>query len=97
MACYSLLQRNLPNPGIELGSSVWQADSSPSEPPGNEVLQNTHKKRGGLRFSQEREHFTNEFPTEKSVLCPFGSRDTLTLREACVFPGICQYLWGESL
>ena len=26
---------NLPNPGIKLGSPALQADSSPSEPPGN--------------------------------------------------------------
>ena len=32
---------NLPDPGIRLGSPAWQADSSPSELPGNELhLQN---------------------------------------------------------
>ena len=30
----SLLQGNLPDPGIELGSPASQADFSPSEPPG---------------------------------------------------------------
>ena len=29
--------KELPNPGIELGSPAWQADSLPSEPPGSPV------------------------------------------------------------
>ena len=32
--CHSLLQGNLPNPGIESGSPVSQADSPPSDLPG---------------------------------------------------------------
>ena len=32
--CHSLLQGDLPNPGIEPGSSALQADSLLSEPPG---------------------------------------------------------------
>ena len=31
---HALLQGNLPNPGIEPGSPILQADSLPSEPPG---------------------------------------------------------------
>ena len=34
MGCHSLLQENLPNPGIEHGSPALQADSLQSEPPG---------------------------------------------------------------
>ena len=37
---------NLPDPGIKPGSPAWQADSSPSEPPGkpNEILCDNKKK-----------------------------------------------------
>ena len=34
MGCHSLLQGNLPNPGIKSSSPTLQADSLPSEPPG---------------------------------------------------------------
>ena len=34
MGCHFLLQGDLPNPGIELGSSTLQADSLPCEPLG---------------------------------------------------------------
>ena len=34
LGCHSLLQRNLPDPGIKPGSPTLQADSLPSEPPG---------------------------------------------------------------
>ena len=37
VGCRFLLQGNLPNPGIELGSPAWQADSLPAEPPGNSM------------------------------------------------------------
>ena len=30
---------DLPDPGINSGSSAWQADSLPSEPPGKPVIQ----------------------------------------------------------
>ena len=35
MGSHSLLQGDLPDPGIEPGSATLQADSLPSEPPGN--------------------------------------------------------------
>jgi len=41
---HSLLQGNLPNPGIEPGSPAWQADSSPSEPPGKPSVGTAHFK-----------------------------------------------------
>ena len=34
VGCHSLLQENLPNPGIEPSSPALQADSFPAEPPG---------------------------------------------------------------
>ena len=34
MGCYALLQGDLPEPGIKPGSVALQADSLPSEPPG---------------------------------------------------------------
>ena len=34
MGCHSLLQGNLPNPGIKSSSPTLQADSLPSQPPG---------------------------------------------------------------
>ena len=34
VGCHALLQRNLPNPGIEPRYPALQADSLPSEPPG---------------------------------------------------------------
>ena len=39
--------RELPNPGIELGSPAWQEDSLPSEPPGSPVdlKSSYHKKK----------------------------------------------------
>ena len=36
MGCHVLLQGNLPNPGIELGSPALQANSLLSEPPSQE-------------------------------------------------------------
>ena len=40
----SLLQENLPNPGIEPGSPAWQVDSLPAELPGKPIpaLKNAH-------------------------------------------------------
>ena len=38
MDCHALLQGILPDPGIEPGSPALQADSLPSEPPGEMVL-----------------------------------------------------------
>ena len=38
VGCRSLLQRGLPNPGVEPRSSAWQADSLLSEPPGKPSL-----------------------------------------------------------
>ena len=35
----ALLQGNLPNPGIELGSPALQVDSLPAEPPGKPIHQ----------------------------------------------------------
>ena len=37
MGCHFLLQVNLSNPGIEHGSSAFQADSLLSEPPGKSI------------------------------------------------------------
>ena len=39
VGCHSLLQGNLPDPGIEPWSLVLQADSLPSEPPGKPTLE----------------------------------------------------------
>ena len=36
---------DLPDPGINSGSSAWQADSLPSEPPGKPVIQIVKKKK----------------------------------------------------
>ena len=36
---------DLPDPGINSGSSAWQADSLPSEPPGKRVIQIVKKKK----------------------------------------------------
>ena len=36
VGCHSFFQGNLPNPGIKLGSPVFQEDSLLSEPPGKE-------------------------------------------------------------
>ena len=37
MGCHSILQGNLPNPGIEPGCPTLQADSLPFEPPGSHL------------------------------------------------------------
>ena len=38
VGCHSLLQGNLPNPGIKPRSPALQADSLPSEPPGKPLI-----------------------------------------------------------
>ena len=45
MGSLSLLQGNLPDPGIGQGSPAFQVDSSPAEPPGSPSL-------GGLRLKE---------------------------------------------
>ena len=42
MGCHSLLQGNLPNPGIEPGSPTLQVDSLLSEPPGKPQFSHSH-------------------------------------------------------
>ena len=56
VSCHALLQRNLPNPGIEPRAPAFQADSLPSEPPGKP--HNTTV--GNLSFLQ------GIFPTQES-------------------------------
>ena len=43
---------DLPDPGINSGSSAWQADSLPSEPPGKPVIQIVKKKKKYPREAQ---------------------------------------------
>ena len=51
MGCHFLLQGNPPNPGIEPGSPILQADSLPSEPPGKPRLpEETDKKQVTKEF-----------------------------------------------
>ena len=45
---HALLQGNLPNPGIEPGSPILQADSLPSEPPGKPTNRRDEPK--GFKF-----------------------------------------------
>ena len=45
---------DLPDPGIEPGSSVWQADPLPSEPPGKPTYLKTHKSTTGWSRRKKR-------------------------------------------
>ena len=45
VGCHSLLQENLPNPGIEPSSPALQADSFPAEPPGKSISSSVFMKK----------------------------------------------------
>ena len=52
---HSLLQGNLPNPGIERRSLALQADSLPSEPPGKPPFQQ-HQHSSALAGTEQADH-----------------------------------------
>ena len=52
MGCHSLLQGDLPDPGMELRSSALQADYLPTEPEGNRKGEDGLNLRGILGEAQ---------------------------------------------
>ena len=53
VGCYSLLQGNLPDPGIKSGSPALQVDSLPSEPPGSPNFHLIWHKPNFLNFTNQ--------------------------------------------
>ena len=101
----SLLQGNLPNPGIEPRSPTLQADSLPAEPPGTPHKVNAHRVKGlpPLERTQLLRHL-QALPDSQPCTCACLLRNTKgethrshPARNAGNFPGKALLLKGSIL